>query len=68
MNRFSAWAITRYATQKTNGNPNPPTLTVAQALAAWADSIMAHTKADVVSRETQVAVAAVVPPPPFVAT
>lgn len=68
MNRFAAWAIAKFATQPTNGNPNPPALTVAQALSAWADSVMAMTKADVVARERTAALDAVAPPPPFVAT
>jgi hypothetical protein len=68
MNRFKNWAIVRFATPKTVANPNPPALTVNQALVAWADWCMTKTKAEVVEYERNAALMAVAAPPPFVAT
>jgi len=68
MNRFAAWAIVTFATKPTNAVPNPPALSVAQAMSAWADWCMAETKTRVVARERAIAQAAVAPTPPFVAT
>ena len=64
INRLVAYATTVFATQPTNGNPNPPALLPAQALLAWAQSFIDQTKSSVVSLER----AAVAPPPAFVAT
>lgn len=68
VNRFVAWATAQYATKRTVAVPNPPALTVAQALNAWANEVVNGMKNNVVTRENSVALAAVPPPPPFTAT
>jgi hypothetical protein len=68
MNRFKTWAIAYFATRPTHAVPNPPALTVTQALTAWADWCMTNTKNLVIDRERRIALTAVTPTPPFVAT
>lgn len=64
LNRLVAYATLAFATPPTNGNPNPPALTPALALLAWATTFIVATQNNVVAFErTNQA-----PPPPFVAT
>ena len=60
-----AGAIKAYATPATVGNPNPPALTNAQALVAWATAWVEATKASVVSSEAATAAAALAAPTPI---
>ena len=62
INRLVAWAVAAY----TDAGSAPPT--PVQALAKWADRFIAQTKESVVGLEQRNALAAVAPPPPFVAT
>ena len=63
--RLINWAIKAYATPATVGNPNPPALTSAQALVAWATAWVEATKASVVSSEAATAAAALAAPTPI---
>lgn len=64
VNRLVAYAREVYATPATVGNPTPPTLTVTQALLAWANAMMDQTKGAVVGYERS----AQPPPGVFTAT
>jgi hypothetical protein len=68
MDRFAEWAIATFSPRPTNGEPNPTPLTVAQALAAWADWIVERTRQEIIQRERNLALGAVPPPPPFTST
>jgi hypothetical protein len=68
INRLIAWATVVYATPPTVEVPSPPALTIAQALVAWADSVIAGTKNNVVRYEKNVAVTAVADPTPLVSS
>lgn len=61
VNRLVAYAQANFATPPTNGNPNPPALTGAQALLAWAQTIIDQTKTAVPAYERSI----VAPPPVF---
>lgn len=66
VNRLVNWAKSAYATAPTVQVPSPPPLTVAQALVAWADGVIAGTKNNVVNWERTAAQAAVANPAPIV--
>ena len=68
VNRFVAWAIAKYAIAPTPKIPNPPALTPAQAVAAWADATVNDLKMGVVNMEKVTALKAVANPPPFAIT
>lgn len=68
VSRLVAWAQAAYATQPTAETPNPPALTPAQALLAWATGIMEGTKANVANFEREQARKAVAEPTPISAT
>lgn len=63
--RLINYAIKAYATPATVGNPNPPALTPAQALVAWATAFIEGTKTSVVSMEATTAAAALAVPVPL---
>jgi len=68
INRLVAWAKVVYATPPTVAVPNPPALTVTQALVAWGDGLIAGTKANVIRHERNITVVAVPQPAPIVTT
>jgi len=67
INRLVAWAKTAYS-QSSRGVPDPPPLTTAQALSAWADALMRFTETSVVKTEKNAARAAVPDPTPMSST
>ena len=64
--RLINWAIKAYATAPTAQVPNPPALTPAQALVAWASGLIEGTKANVVNSEQVTAALALAAPTPIV--
>ena len=61
VNRLVAYAVARYSVP-------PATLNTTQALLAWAEGLMAGTKANVLRWEKETDIAAVPSPDPFDAT